>query len=78
MVVVFSSAIRGGGDTRFALVFSFSLGVVLLVLPTYIASLDGQDGFEIAWYAVTVFISVLGLGFMAPCSARPLDDECVY
>jgi MATE family multidrug resistance protein len=65
MVVVFNSAIRGAGDTRFSLVFSFSLGVILLVLPTYIASRYGQSGFTFAWYAVTVFISTLGLGFMA-------------
>jgi MATE family multidrug resistance protein len=63
--VVFSAAIRGAGDTRFALVFSFSLGLVLLVLPTYIASFYGEAGFYYAWYAVTVFIMVLGIGFIA-------------
>ena len=65
MAVVFNSAIRGAGDTRFALVFSFSLGVVLLVLPTYVASYWGKDGFYVAWYAVTLFVTVLGLGYMA-------------
>lgn len=65
MAVVFNAAIRGAGDTRFALLFSFSMGLLLLVLPTYVASFYGADGFKVAWYAVTVFISVLGLGFMA-------------
>ncbi len=65
LAMIFSSAIRGAGDTRFAMLFSFSLGVVLLVLPTYVASFYGTDGFEYAWYAVTVFIIVLGLGFIA-------------
>jgi multidrug resistance protein, MATE family len=66
MLVVFNAAIRGAGDTRFALTFSFSMGLLLLVLPTYIAStLYGPAGFTVAWYAVTVFITVLGLGFMA-------------
>jgi MATE family multidrug resistance protein len=66
MVVVFSSAIRGAGDTRFALVFSFSMGIIFLVLPTYLAShFYGASGFRIAWYAVTVFITLLGLGYMA-------------
>jgi hypothetical protein len=37
-----------------------------LVLPTYVAStVFGTDGFSAAWYAVTVYITVLGLGFMA-------------
>jgi MATE family multidrug resistance protein len=66
MFVVFNSAIRGAGDTRFALGFSFSMGLLLLVLPTYAASaVYGPAGFSVAWYAVTVFITVLGLGFMA-------------
>ncbi len=65
MAVVFNSAIRGAGDTRFALVFSFSAGILLLVLPTYVASLYGAAGFSLAWYAVTAFIVVLGLGYMA-------------
>ena len=51
---------------RFAMTFSFSMGLVLLVLPTYVAStVFGTDGFSAAWYAVTVYITVLGLGFMA-------------
>jgi MATE family multidrug resistance protein len=65
MFVVFNAAIRGAGDTRFALVFSFSMGLLLLVLPTYIAAQFGAEGFSVAWYAVTAFITVLGLGFMA-------------
>src|SRR5262249_36953144 len=65
MAVVFNSAIRGAGDTGFAMLFSFSMGVVLLVVPTYLASSHGGDGFIVAWYAVTVYVTVLGLGFMA-------------
>ncbi len=65
LAIIFSSAIRGAGDTRFALIFSFSLGVVLLVIPTYIASYYGEAGFYYAWYAVTTFIIVLAIGFIA-------------
>ncbi len=65
LAIIFSSAIRGAGDTRFAMLFSFTLGVVLLVLPTYVAAQQGEAGFIYAWYAVTVFIICLGLGFMA-------------
>jgi MATE family multidrug resistance protein len=65
LAIIFSSAIRGAGDTRFALIFSFSLGVVLLVIPTYIASFYGEAGFYYAWYAVTAFIIALAIGFIA-------------
>jgi len=63
LAVVFGAAIRGAGDTRFAMVFSVSCGVVLLVVPTYFASLRGPDGFWIAWYAATTCISIVGIGF---------------
>ncbi len=65
MVVVFSSAIRGAGDTRFAMIFSFTMGLVLLVLPTAWAVNYSTDGFRLAWYAVTALIVVLGVGFWA-------------
>jgi MATE family multidrug resistance protein len=65
LAIIFASAIRGAGDTRFALIFSVSLGVVLLVIPTYIASFYGQAGFYYSWYAVTIFIVTLGVGFIA-------------
>jgi multidrug resistance protein, MATE family len=66
MFVVFNAAIRGAGDTRFALGFSFTCGVVFLVAPTYIVSIWlGSEGFWLVWYFVTTLIVVLGLGFLA-------------
>jgi MATE family multidrug resistance protein len=65
MVVVFGAAIRGAGDTRFAMMLSVSLGLVLLVLPTSLAMRLADQAFVTAWYAVTVFVSVLGLAFLA-------------
>ncbi|MGD9724668.1 MAG: MATE family efflux transporter [Pirellulales bacterium] len=65
MVVVFGAAIRGAGDTLFAMLLSFTLGIVLMVLPTGLAITFTTDGFEVAWYAVTVYITVLGLGLLA-------------
>ena len=65
MFVVFNAAIRGAGDTRFALVFSVSMGFILLVVPTYIASTTlGAAGFHVGWYAISFYIMVLGLGFL--------------
>jgi MATE family multidrug resistance protein len=65
MVVVFSSCIRGAGDTRFAMVFSFSMGLLTLVLPTALAVQYSSIGFLLSWYAVSTFIALLGLGFLA-------------
>jgi MATE family multidrug resistance protein len=65
MSVVFGAAIRGAGDTRFALWYSFSMGVVVMVIPTYIASFYGTRGFAFAWYAVTAYLIVCCVGFIA-------------
>jgi MATE family multidrug resistance protein len=65
MAVVFSAAIRGAGDTRFAMFLSVTLGLVFLVLPTVVAAQYGRDGFNAAWYSVAVFLFVLGFAFLA-------------
>ena len=41
------------------------MGVVVLVIPTYVASLYGPRGFEFAWYAVTAYLIICSLGFIA-------------
>ena len=65
MAMTFSAAIRGAGDTRFAMFLSVGLGLLFLVLPTYVAAQYGSAGFFYAWYAVAAYLVVLGLGFMA-------------
>ena len=64
MVIVFSSSIRGAGDTRFAVVFSALCGLLLMVVPTYVGYLWFGGGLELAWAACTAFIVVLGIGFV--------------
>ncbi len=65
MAVVFSSAIRGAGDTRFAMFLSVTLGALLLVLPTAMMVRSGSAGFITSWYSVVAFLFALGLGFFA-------------
>jgi MATE family multidrug resistance protein len=65
MGLIFSAAIRGAGDTRFAMLLNVVVGALFLVLPTFIATRFGSDGFTAAWYAVILFLVVLGLSFMA-------------
>jgi MATE family multidrug resistance protein len=64
MATVFSAATRGAGDTRFALIFSLVAGTSLLLLPTWAAAHFGHKGLTIPWTAVTVFIMVLGIGYL--------------
>lgn len=64
MVVVFGAAIRGAGDTQFALWYSFLTGMAVMVLPTYLVSRYSDRGFEYAWYAVTAYLIVCSAGFI--------------
>jgi MATE family, multidrug efflux pump len=63
--IVFGFAIRGAGDSRFALVFSCIAAWSLMVLPTVISVTWYGGGLLASWCACTVYIIVLGLGFMA-------------
>jgi MATE family multidrug resistance protein len=64
MAIIFGSAIRGAGDTRFSLVFTLITSWFLMVLPTWICW-QWYGGHLIAsWTACTVYICVLGIGMM--------------
>lgn len=64
MTIVFGSAIRGAGDTRFSLLLNTAAGWMLMVIPTYLAFTYTTDPMFWAWTAGTVYMVVLGVGFM--------------
>jgi multidrug resistance protein, MATE family len=64
MAIIFGSAVRGAGDTRFSLVYSCVTGWLVMVLPTF-AIWRWYGGSLIAsWSACTAYIFVLGIGLM--------------
>ena len=65
MAIVFSSAVRGAGDTRFSLIFTFVAAWSLMVLPTFIVSVYYGGNLWLSWSALTTYIVVIGLGFLA-------------
>ena len=65
MGIVFGFAIRGAGDTRFALVFSCVSAWMLMVVPTVISQVWFQGSLTASWWFCTIYTIVLGLGFMA-------------
>lgn len=65
MGIVFGFAIRGAGDTRFALMFSCVSAWTLMVIPTVISQFWFQGSLYASWWFCTIYIIVLGLGFMA-------------
>ena len=65
MTVIFGAAIRGAGDTRFALLATAVCGWVLMVIPTWLAYHYLADPMLPAWGAGTAYVMVLGLVFWA-------------
>lgn len=64
MAVVFGSAIRGAGDTRFSLVFTGIVVWFAMVLPVWWVVRSGW-GLYACWVAVCCQICLLGCGFLA-------------
>jgi MATE family multidrug resistance protein len=63
MVIVFSAAVRGAGDTRFAVLLSGIGGMLVMVVPTYVVQRMGWGGLYESWALATAFVVVLGIGF---------------
>jgi MATE family multidrug resistance protein len=64
MAIIFGSAVRGAGDTRFSLVFTLMTSWLLMVVPTWICWRWYGGNLIGSWTACTVYICVLGVGLM--------------
>jgi len=64
MMIIFGSAVRGAGDTRFSLLFMLVTAWALMVAPTWIIWNYGEPSLIKGWTAVSVYIVVAGFGFL--------------
>ena len=64
MVIVFSAAIRGAGDTRFPMVFMLITSWLLMFLPVAVADAYGWNGLHLSWGFCTFSIALSGVGMM--------------
>lgn len=62
--IVFASAIKGAGDTRFVMFMIAIVSSLALVVPSYIALVLLQAGVYIGWTIASVYVSILGLVFL--------------
>ncbi len=65
MVIVFGSAIRGAGDTRFSLLMLGLSSWLIMVLPTFVVWRWFGGNLIASWTACTLHISILGLCYLA-------------
>jgi len=62
--MVFASAIKGAGDTRFVMMMGICLSLFLLVIPSYLAVSVFHKGLYASWAVATAYISILGLAYL--------------
>jgi MATE family multidrug resistance protein len=62
--IIFASAIKGAGDTRFVVKMIIILSLFLLVIPTYIALVIFHKDIYTAWFVGSFYFSVLGIAFL--------------
>jgi MATE family multidrug resistance protein len=84
MSVIFSSALKGAGDTRFVMWYSMSLGWALMVLPSWwICSNPGPNAIYWCWTWLSVYVLCLGCGYVGRFlqgrwrSMRVIEEEAV-
>jgi MATE family multidrug resistance protein len=62
--IVFSSALKGAGDTRFIMYMIVGVSVFVLVIPSYIGIIVLGGGLYMGWTFASLYVIFLGLGFL--------------
>ena len=62
--LVFASAIKGAGDTRFVMMMGLCMSLIFLVIPSYIAVVLMGKGLYTAWMIASIYISLLGFSYL--------------
>ncbi|MBW1911575.1 MAG: MATE family efflux transporter [Deltaproteobacteria bacterium] len=63
MHIIFASAIKGAGDTRFVMFMILAFSGLVMVVPTYLAVVVFGYGLMICWVFATVYVTTLGFAF---------------
>ena len=63
MNIIFSSAIKGAGDTRFVMYVIVIISVCVLVVPTYVAIMLLDFGLMAGWTFATIYVIALSFAF---------------
>jgi len=63
MNIIFCSAIKGAGDTRYVMLITVILSVFLFIIPVYLAVVVFELGLMVAWVFATAYITLLGVVF---------------
>ncbi|MCE5252570.1 MATE family efflux transporter [bacterium] len=64
LTIMFASAIKGAGDTRFVMYMIVILSLFLMVIPSYIALEVFHASLYVGWTIVTLYVIILGVSFL--------------
>ncbi len=64
LTIIFASAVKGAGDTRFAMLAMLCISVFVFVLPSYVALVWLNAGIYTGWIIASTYISMLGFVFL--------------
>ena len=64
MNIIFASALKGAGDTRFVMYMIVLVSAFVLVVPTYVLIMMLGYGVMAAWSVATVYVILLGFMFL--------------
>jgi len=62
--LVFASAIKGAGDTRFVMMIGLFMSIFLLIIPSYIVIVIMKRGLYTAWLIASIYIILLGFSYL--------------
>jgi len=63
MNIIFCSAIKGAGDTRYVMIMTTFLSVFILIIPVYLTVEVLGAGLMVAWVFATAYVISLGVAF---------------
>ena len=62
--IIFASAIKGAGDTRYVMFMILIISLLVLVIPSYLALVVLHAGIYVGWTIVSAYIIILGIAFL--------------
>ena len=64
MNIVFGSAVKGAGDTRFVMLVNVALSWAVMVVPSYLGVVVFGKGLLTIWSSATLYIALVGVAFL--------------
>ena len=62
--IIFASAIKGAGDTKFVMYMAVFLSWTIMVIPTYFSIVVFELDLFVAWWFATAYVIILGFLFL--------------